>query len=140
VIITSMEQELLTGRIIGRAMKVHRTLGPGYLESVYLNALALELRRAGHTVECEKEILVRYEGVVVGTFRADMLVDGCILVETKAVRALAPAHEAQVISYLTATGIDIGLLLNFGAPRLEFRRKSRVHRPALSRGEQGQQL
>lgn len=139
-IVGRMEQEQLTRRIIGRAMKVHSTLGPGYLESVYRNALALELRRAGHVVECEKEIVVRYEGTIVGWFRADMLVDGCILVETKAVRALTQTHEAQTVSYLTATGIDIGMLINFGALRLEFRRKFRLYQPASSRGERGQRL
>ncbi|HKG90959.1 MAG TPA: GxxExxY protein [Gemmatimonadaceae bacterium] len=131
-----MDQELLTGKVIGRAMKVHGVLGPGYLESVYLNALALELNRAGLSIECEKDIQVRYEDTVVGDFRVDMLVEGFVIVEIKAVRALAPAHEAQLVNYLTATGIDIGLLLNFGAPRLEFRRKSRLYRPRSERYEE----
>ena len=131
-----MEHELLTGRIIGCAMTTHRTLGPGFLESVYRNALAVELRRAGLEVEREKAIAVRYRDVVVGEFRADLLVERCILVEVKAVRALAPAHEAQLVNYLSATGLDLGLLLNFGAARLQFRRKSRVYRPGRARQDE----
>ena len=120
-----MEHEALTGRIIGCAMRVHRTLGPGFLESVYQNALTHELHEATLAVECEKRIQVSYRGVPVGDFVADMLVEGGVLIETKAVRALAPAHQAQLVNYLTETGIEIGLLLNFGGGRLEFRRKSR---------------
>ena len=124
-----MEHADLTGKIIGCAMKVHGTLGPGFLESVYQRALALELNRAGLDVECEKRIEVRYEGVVVGDFAADMMVGGVVLVEIKGVQALVTAHEVQVVNYLTATGVDIGLLLNFGAGRLEFKRKYRNYRP-----------
>lgn len=70
-----------------------------------------------------------YDGVAVGNFAADMLIEGMILIENKAVQALAPAHEVQLVNYLTATGIEIGLLLNFGASRLEFKRKTRTYRP-----------
>jgi GxxExxY protein len=124
-----MEHAELTEKIIGCAMKVHRTLGPGFLESVYQNALAHELRKAGLRVECEKPIQVTYDGIVVGDFAADMLVEGAVMVENKAVQALAPAHEVQLVNYLTATGIEIGLLLNFGAEKLEFKRKHRTYRP-----------
>ncbi len=110
-------------------MKVHRVLGPGFLESVYQHALAHELRKANLEVECERKIHVTYDGVVVGDFSADMIVQGAILVENKAVQALAPAHEVQLVNYLTATGIEIGLLLNFGAERLGFKRKTRTYRP-----------
>jgi len=127
-----MEHEELTQKIIGCAMKVHGTLGPGFLESVYQNALALELRKAGMKIECEKKIQVTYDGVVVGDFAADMLINGSVLIENKAVQTLAPAHEVQLVNYLTATGIDIGLLLNFGASRLEFKRKNRIYRPKKS--------
>jgi len=123
-----MEHQDITEQIIGCAMTVHSTLGPGFLESVYQNALALELRKAGLEVECEKGIRVTYAGAVVGEFSADMLVNDCILVENKAVQALASAHEVQLVNYLTATGIEIGLLLNFGANRLEFKRKTRTYR------------
>jgi GxxExxY protein len=127
-----MEHEALTHRIIGCAMTVHRSLGPGYLESVYQNALDHELRLSGLIVERQRAIEVRYRDVIVGTFVADFLVDGGVIVETKAIRALAPAHEAQVVNYLTSTGVDIGLLINFGAQRLEFRRKTRTYVPRSS--------
>jgi len=123
-----MEHSEVTKKIIGCAMTVHRTLGPGFLESVYQNALAHELRKAGLEVECEKRLHVTYDGVVVGDFVADMRINASVLIENKAVQALAPAHEVQLVNYLTATGIDIGLLLNFGAARLEFKRKSRIYR------------
>ncbi len=124
-----MEHGELTEKVIGCAMTVHRTLGPGFLESVYQNALAHELRKADFEVECERKIQVTYDGIVVGDFLADMLVQKAILIENKAVQALVPAHEVQLVNYLTATGIEIGLLLNFGAERLEFKRKTRTYRP-----------
>jgi GxxExxY protein len=124
-----MEHEKLTEAIIGCAMKVHRTLGPDFLESVYQNALAHELRKAGLQVECEKSIKVTYDGVTVGDFSADMLVEGVVMIENKSAQALNPAHEVQLVNYLTATGIEIGLLLNFGAQQLEFKRKHRTYRP-----------
>jgi GxxExxY protein len=123
-----MEEQELTERIIRCAMKVHSVLGPGFLESIYAKALAHELREAGLKVECEKPITVKYSGVVVGEFSADKLVEEKVIVEEKAVQALAPAHEVQLVNYLTATGIEIGLLLNFGAPRLEYKHKSRTYR------------
>ena len=122
-----MEHEELTKQIIGCAMTVHRTLGPGFLESVYQNALAHELRKSGLCVECEKKISVVYDGIVVGDFSADMLVGGTVLIENKAVQALALAHEVQLVNYLTATRIDVGLLLNFGSIRMKFKRKSRTY-------------
>ncbi|MCI0747639.1 MAG: GxxExxY protein [Verrucomicrobia subdivision 3 bacterium] len=119
----------LTQKIIGCAMKVHSTLGPGFLESVYQKALAHELRKAGLNVEWEKPIAVTYDGVPVGDVSADMLVENKVMLELKANHALAPANEVQLVNYLTATGIEIGLLLNFGAERLEFKRKTRTYRP-----------
>src|SRR5215216_2508660 len=89
-----MEHEQLTGTVIGCAMKVHTTLGPGFLESVYHNALAHELRKRGVLVELKKRVLVRYDGVVVGDYEVDMLVEGRVLVENKAIRALTPRDEA----------------------------------------------
>ena len=124
-----MEHEDLTRKIIGCAMTVHRVLGPGFLESVYQNALTHELRKAGLKVECGVKVSVSYDGVVVGDFVCDLLIKGLILVENKAVHALTSAHEVQLVNYLTATGIEVGLLLNFGAERLEFKRKSRTYRP-----------
>ncbi|MEI7728864.1 MAG: GxxExxY protein [Verrucomicrobiota bacterium] len=124
-----MEDQELTEKIIGCAMKVHSTLGPGFLESVYHKALAHELRKAGLKVECEKPITVYYDGVPVGDFSADMLVEDRVMLELKANQTLVPGNEVQLVNYLTATGTEIGLLLNFGAERLEFKRKSRTYRP-----------
>ena len=124
-----MEHEELTRVIIGCAISVHRALGPGFLESVYQNALVYELSKAGLEVHCEKRIQVLYEGVVVGDFVADMLIQDCVLIENKAVQSLNKMHEVQLVNYLVATQIETGLLLNFGAQRLQLRRKSRVYRP-----------
>lgn len=122
----------LAGGVIGAAMKVHRALGPGYLESVYVNALAHELPKTRVRFVLQAPLEVRYDGVVVGSYIADLVVDGALIVEVKAARSLAKAHEAQLVNYLTTTGIDTGLLLNFGAASLEFRRKSRQYRPPNS--------
>jgi len=121
-----VEHEALTGAVIGGAMRVHRALGPGYLEAVYVRALAWELRLTGHAVDCERRLTVRYRGCAVGLFMTDMIVDGRVILEVKAVERLVTAHEAQLVNYLTATGIDVGLLLNFGAERLQVRRKWRT--------------
>ena len=123
-----MEHSDLTDTIIGCAMKVHNTLGTGFLESVYQNALVYELRKAGLSVECEARIQVRYEDIMVGDFFADLLVEHKVLIENKAVQSIAVAHEVQLVNYLTATGIEVGLLLNFGSQRLEFKRKHRTYR------------
>lgn len=119
------EEYDLAGKVIGFAMKIHSTLGSGFLESVYQSALALELRRAGLKVEAEKPISVRYEGEIVGAFVADLLVNDALMVETKAIQVLAKIHEVQLVNYLVATGVEEGLLLNFGAVRLEFKKKFR---------------
>ena len=123
-----MQDAALTKRIIGCAMKVHRALGPGFLESVYAKALTHELSKAGLEVECQRAVRVMYDGVVVGDFVADMLIAGSVIVEIKAVRELAQTHELQLVNYLTATGIEIGLLLNFGAAGLQVKRKHRTYR------------
>lgn len=116
----------LAGEVIGAAMKVHSTLGTGFLESVYLRALAIELRSTGYAVETERPISVLYRGESVGTFCADLLVNDRLIVELKAAQCLLKVHEVQVVNYLTATGVDEGLLLNFGAARLEYKKKFRV--------------
>jgi GxxExxY protein len=123
-----VDHQALTRTIIGGAMRVHSALGPGFLESVYQRALARELRDVALDPVCGARLEVHYRGEVVGEFVADMIVGGHVLVENKAVRALVPAHEAQLVNYLTATGIDVGLLLNFGATSLQFRRKVREYR------------
>ena len=119
----------LAGKVIGFAMKVHSTLGSGFLESVYHKALAHELEKAGMRFETEKSLNVFYDGVLVGEFAADFLVENELIVELKAVHNLAPAHEVQTVNYLVATGKDIGLLINFGGERLEFKKKFRLPKP-----------
>ena len=121
----SKNNHTLTEKVIGLATKVHRTLGPGFLESVYLNALVHELRRAGLSAEVAQRITVRYENVIAGEFIADLVVNGNLLCELKAISVLSKADEVQLVNYLTATNRDIGLLLNFGAPSLQFKRKHR---------------
>ncbi len=123
-----MKEEEITGKIIGCAMKVHRTLGCGFLESVYQNALAYELKKARLEVQCEVPIKVFYEGVDVGEFYADLLVEKQVIVENKAVEQLCPAHEVQLVNYLTATEFDVGLLINFGSSSLQYKKKFRVYR------------
>jgi len=121
----------LTRQVIGLAMRVHTALGPGFMESVYRRALLYELHRADVACEEEKRITVFYEGEAVGDFIADIVIDGRVLVELKAVEILHSAHEVQTVNYLKATGIDIGLLLNFGTTRLQIRRKFRQSRKPL---------
>jgi GxxExxY protein len=123
-----MEHEKLTQQIIGCAMQVHFTLGPGFLESVYEKALSHELNKAGLRTECQKPIEVTYDGIVVGDFSADIFVEGAVIVENKAVQVLHPLNEVQLVNYLTATRVDVGLLLNFGSQRLQFKRKHRTYR------------
>lgn len=115
----------LTGQIIGLAMKVHRTLGPGFLESIYQKALLYELAKAGFKVESDRPIQVKYEGVIVGDFKADLVVNDELIVELKAVSGIVVEHEVQLVNYLAATGKDIGLLINFGGRSLEFKKKFR---------------
>ena len=109
-------------------MKVHRTLGPGFLEAVYQKALAHELRKMGFNVEEQKAIKVKYDGVIVGDYFADLFVNDELIVEIKAVQSLATGHELQTVNYLAATGQDHGLLLNFGSQSLEFKKKFREYR------------
>lgn len=116
----------LAGQVIGLAMKVHRTLGPGFLESVYQNALASELRRAALRFGLRQAVEVHYEGDLVGDFIADLIVEDDLIVEIKAIGHVSVVHEVQLVNYLTATGIDDGLLINFGAASLEFKRKFRL--------------
>ena len=119
------QDHALTEKVIGLAMKVHRTLGPGFLESVYLNALAYELRKAGFEIEIGQRIKVRYSNVIVGDFIADLVVGETLICELKAISGLTKGDEVQVVNYLTATNHDIGLLLNFGTESLQFKRKHR---------------
>jgi GxxExxY protein len=124
--VAEFKQYDLCGQVIGAAMKVHSGLGPGFLESVYQNALIWELQKLGLKVDAQRPITVRYDGQVVGFFTADLLVNDSLIIELKANQLLAKAHEVQLVNYLVATGIDEGLLLNFGAERLEYKRKFRL--------------
>jgi GxxExxY protein len=117
-----MKHEALTERIIGCIVKVHRTLGPGFVEAIYRRALVIELRRGGLQVQAEKEVAVFYEGEHVGTHRLDLVVDDAVVLELKAVPELAAAHYEQLRSYLRASGLEVGLLVNFGRERSDFRR------------------
>jgi GxxExxY protein len=119
--------EALAQRVVGLAMKVHRTLGCGFIESVYANALLIELRKAGIAHEREKTFPVIYDGVEVGVFQADLFIEERLIVELKAVEALAVAHSVQLVNYLAAAKVDFGLLLNFGAKSLGFRTKTRFY-------------
>ena len=109
-----MIHEETTSKIIGAFYTVYNTLGYGFLEKVYENALILELRKQGMMAEQQKRIDVFYDGQRVGEYYADILVDECVVLELKAADALAPEHEAQLINYLKATELEVGLLFNFG--------------------------
>jgi GxxExxY protein len=117
--------EELTKQILQVCFEVSNELGAGFLESVYQNALQIALRQKGLKVEAQKPIAVMFRGENVGQFFADLLVDDKVIVELKAVRSILPEHQAQVINYLKATGIEVGLLVNFGVPKLEYHRLHR---------------
>ncbi len=112
----------LSGRVIGCAFTVLNTLGAGFLEKVYENALAHELAAAGLSIAQQRGVTVHYNGVVVGEYFADLVVEDVLLVELKTVKALDAAHRMQCANYLKATGLRLCLLLNFGGPRLEIKR------------------
>ena len=112
----------LTEKIIGCAYKVSNTLGCGFLERVYENSLAHELRKAGFRIKQQEKIDVLYDGIIVGFYEADIIVNGRIIIEVKALRSMDEAHKAQCLNYLKATGIRLGLLINFGSPRVEVKR------------------
>jgi GxxExxY protein len=112
----------LTYDIIGAAQRVHRTLGMGFSESVYQAAMQKELMRRGLPFNSQQEFEVFYEGALCGTYRADLVVDNNVIVELKAASSIADEHKAQLVSYLKASGLPVGLVLNFGAPSLQVRR------------------
>lgn len=121
-----MKHEELTKKVIGCSFEVINELGAGFLESVYHNALRIALEQKGLSVACQHPIAVMFRGQCVGQFYADLFIQNLVIVEIKAVKALAPEHQAQVINYLKATGIDVGLLINFGNPKLEYKRLTRI--------------
>ena len=116
------KQSELTGSIINAFYHVYNQLGHGFLEKVYENALAHELRKRKYEVLQQAPIKVRYDGVIVGEYYADLLVNGAVILELKAAVSIAPEHEAQLLNYLKATDIDVGLVLNFG-PEPQIKRK-----------------
>ena len=128
----SLPTDELTHTIIGCAFQVQNALGYGFLEKVYENALALELRHAGLHLVQQHPVDVFYRGICVGQFVADLLVQQRVLVELKAVEALASVHIAQCKNYLVATGLDTCLLLNFARPKLEYKRIIRSSLASLS--------
>lgn len=119
----------LAGQVIGCAMEVHRELGHGFCESVYHNALAFELTSKGFEVLSEHKIKVFYKNHIVGDFSADLFVNQSLIVELKAVSAVNEAHEVQLVNYLNATNQPEGLLINFGAASLQFKKKFKDYKP-----------
>ena len=117
-----MKHKELTGKIIECAYKVHNILGFGFLESVYQNALLIQLQKCGLKAEKQRSVKVFYDGQIVGDYIADIIVEGKIVLELKSVKELHPAHEAQLINYLKATGIEVGMLINF-SESVEIKRK-----------------
>ena len=119
--------QLIT-EVIECAKRIRRQLGPGFLEKVYKNAMVVELRKLKLNFETEKLIQVLYDGIVVGEYRTDIIVEGKLILELKATQDLSIANEVQLVNYLTSTQIDDGLLINFGSDKLQFKRKYRIYR------------
>lgn len=120
-----MNIEELIGIVLNSAKTVKRALGNGFSEKVYQNSLAHELRLRGVSCECEKVFDVRYRGSLVGSFRADIVVDNQLIIELKLAEEITKAHECQLVNYLKASGIESGLVMNFGRTPLEIKRKFR---------------
>ncbi|MBM6993894.1 MAG: GxxExxY protein [Prevotella sp.] len=118
----------LIQKVMVMSKNIRRQLGPGYLESVYKNAMVIELRKNDIAFETEMPIQVMYDSVVVGDFKADIVVEKRLIIELKAVQCLSVAHEIQLVNYLTATKVNDGLLINFGSEHLQFKRKYRLYR------------
>jgi GxxExxY protein len=125
-------EDPVSQRVIGCGFEVSNNLGCGYLESVYENALCLELQHQGVAFERQKPLSVTYKGETVGKYVTDLIVEDRLLVELKALSRLTGEHEAQVMNYLRATGLGVGLLLNFGTPRLGIKRIVWQHNDAIS--------
>jgi GxxExxY protein len=117
-----MGNDELTFKVIGCAMKVHRTLGNGFQEVIYQRCLAIELNSAGINFEREKEQTIFYNGLEVGSRRADFIVDNSIVIELKALIDLEPVHLAQAKNYVVAYNLPVGLLINFGATSLQYKK------------------
>ncbi len=126
----------LTGKVIGAAMEVHRHLGNGFQEVVYQRALAIELELQGIRFEREKEMPLTYKEHDIGTRRVDFFIEEKIMLEIKAVIQLEDVHLAQAINYLEAYGMEIGLLINFGSPSLQFKRVMKPNQDHSTSGNQ----
>lgn len=122
-----MDINRLTEITIDSAIQVKRALGIGFLEAVYQNALEVELKFRGLKVEKEKSIDIFYRNVRIGHYRADLLIEDCLIVEIKVAETIDISHEIQLVNYLQATGIDNGLILNFGPERIGIKRKFRLY-------------
>lgn len=122
-----MVNDEMTRKVIKCAYKVHNTLGTGFLEKVYENAMAIELRKNGFHVEKQYNIPVFYEGEEVGDYYADLFVNKELIIELKAVENLTAKHEVQVVNYLAGTGLEVGLLINFGSS-VVVKKKFRTYR------------
>jgi GxxExxY protein len=116
-----VEKEL-SFNIIEAAIEVHRQLGPGYAEGLYEEALLIELRQRGHQVERQKKIEVKYKNQAIGLHILDMVVNGLVILEFKAVSDILPIHLQQALGYLKSTGLPLALVINFGAERVQFHR------------------
>lgn len=122
----------ITGKIIGAAIEVHRTLGCGYLEAVYQEAVSLEFVARGVAFEAQPSLSLTYKGKVLNQmYRPDFVVEGKVVVELKALSRLTSTEEAQLINYLKGTGAEVGLLLNFGTKSLEWKRLVLMRKPSL---------
>jgi GxxExxY protein len=133
---TLVASDALTQKVIGEAMYVHRILGFGFSESVYHNSLLNRLIKIKLRTESEKPLPVYFEDELVGNFVADLIVERRLLLELKSVATLLPAHEAQLVNYLTATKIPVGLLLNFGSKSLEIKRRVLGYIPTALREDE----
>jgi len=120
-----MDQKELTKIIIGCAYRVYNKMGYGFLESVYEKSLLIELKKAGLQAESQTPIVVKYDEEVVGEFVADIIVEQAVILELKSVKSIVRAHEIQLVNYLVATNIDVGLILNFAEEKVEVKRKVR---------------
>ena len=120
-----MQYEDLTQKIIGCAYRVYNIMGFGYLESVYEKCFIIELRKIGLKVESQKPIIVYYLNQIVGNYIADIVVENKIIIESKSVKSIMKAHEVQLVNYLTATGLEVGLIINFAESKVEIKRKVR---------------
>ena len=127
-----MEKEDITHKVIGCAYQVYKNLGFGFLESVYRKAMVIEIEASGLQVQQERPLKVCYKDQVVGDFFADLLVEDELIVELKSVERLGKVHEAQLVNYLVATGLEVGLLINFGSTCVDVKRKYRTFHPPQS--------